>query len=264
MSSRKDLNGKVVIVTGAARGIGAAICQALSEASATVVAADILDDDVKLTADRLGDQVKARSLDVTDERAWAKLVGKVQHEYGRIDGLVNNAGILGFATLENTDPADFRRIFEVNVTGTFLGIRAVAPVMRTAGSGCIVNVSSSSAILPNNATGAYAASKFAIRGLTRTAALELAPGGVRVNSIHPGGVNTPMTNPQGIPSEQLNTRYGFVPQGRGSEPKEIAAVVRFLLSDEASYCNGAEIVVDGGLTAGQYFYGLPGAPELSS
>lgn len=156
MSSRKDLNGKVVIVTGAARGIGAAICQALSEASATVVAADILDDDVKLTADRLGDQVKARSLDVTDERAWAKLVGKVQHEYGRIDGLVNNAGILGFATLENTDPADFRRIFEVNVTGTFLGIRAVAPVMRTAGSGCIVNVSSSSAILPNNATGAYA------------------------------------------------------------------------------------------------------------
>jgi len=134
--------------------------------------------------------------------------------------------------------------------------------MKDAGSGVIINLSSSSAILPNNAAGAYASSKYAIRGLTRTAALELGPQGIRVNSVHPGGVNTPMTNPQGLSADDLNARFKFVPQQRGCEPEEIANAIRFLVSDQAAYCNGTEMVVDGGLTAGQYFYGIPGAPSL--
>jgi len=133
--------------------------------------------------------------------------------------------------------------------------------MKKAGYGAIVNFSSTAAILPNNATGVYGASKYALRGLTRSGALELGPFGIRVNSIHPGGVNTPMTNPDNSPVEEVNQRYQFVPQQRGCEPSEIAASVRFLASEHGSYCNGTELVVDGGMTAGLYFPNLPGAPE---
>lgn len=256
-----NLENKVVIVTGAARGIGKAVCEALVEAGCFVVATDVLEEVLMTTARDLGNKVSAHVHDVSDESQWQSIVDSTLAKHGRIDGLVNNAGILLFATLETTDPEKFKRLLEVNVMGTLLGLQAVIPAMKAAGSGAIVNVSSSSALLPNNATGAYAASKFAVRGLTRTAALELGPHGVRVNSVHPGGVNTPMTNPQGLRGDALNSRFKFVPQQRGCEPHEIANMVRFLVSEQASYCNGAEMVVDGGLTAGQYFYGIPGAPE---
>ena len=255
-----SLEGQTAIVTGAARGIGAAVAATLADAGATVIATDVLADDLEKTAAELGDAVTAAELDVSDETGWQQLVKKTLSDTGRIDILVNNAGILAFSTVEDTDPTLFRRMLDINVTGSFLGIRAVTPAMKAAKSGAIVNLSSSAAILPHNATSAYAASKFAIRGLTRVGALELGPFGIRVNSIHPGGVNTPMTNPQGLSSEELAARFRFVPQQRGSEPEEIAAAVLFLASDQSSYCNGSELVVDGGMTAGLYVPGIPGAP----
>ena len=261
MNDSKQLNNKVAIVTGAARGIGKAICQAFVDAGATVIATDILSEELTEMAEELGNSVTAITHDVTDEQQWQTIVETTLAEHQKIDILVNNAGILLFSTLETTEAKQFRKILDVNVTGTFLGLQSVISTMKKAGSGAIVNISSASSILPNNGTGAYAASKYAVRGLTRTAALELGPFGIRVNSVHPGAVNTPMTNPQGLSGEALNARFTFIPQQRGCEAKEVANMVQFLVSENASYCNGAEMVVDGGLTAGQYYYGVPGAPE---
>ncbi len=260
MSESPLLNGQTAIVTGAARGIGAAVAASLADAGANVVLTDVLEEQLEKTAADIGDQASAVRLDVSDEAGWQKVVDDTLADTGRIDILVNNAGILAFSTIEDTDPALFRKLLDINVTGSFLGMRAVIPSMKTAKSGAIVNLSSSSAVLPHNATGGYAASKFAVRGMTRAAALELGPHGVRVNCVLPGGVNTPMTNPQGLSGEQLNARFRFVPQQRGCEPEEIAAAVLYLASSQGSYCNGTELVVDGGMTAGIYVPGMPGAP----
>jgi len=260
MTATNLLEGQTAIVTGAARGIGAAVATSLAGAGARVVATDVLEDELEKTVADIGERASATRLDVSDESGWQQVVDDTLAETGRIDVLVNNAGILAFATLEGTDPDLFRRLLEINVTGSFLGMRAVIPVMKAAKSGAIVNMSSSSAFLPLVGTGAYAASKFAIRGLTRTAALELGPFGIRANSVHPGGVNTPMTNPQNLPAEEISARYQFVPQRRGCEPDEIASAVLFLASNQSSYCNGSELVVDGGMNAGIYVPGVPGDP----
>lgn len=260
MKNATHLTNKVALVTGAARGIGRAICQALVDSGATVIATDILTEELNQMAQELGDKVTPMTHDVSDELQWQSIVSATLEKHQKIDILVNNAGILLFATLETTEPQQFRKLIDINITGTFLGLHSVIPCMKKAGSGAIVNISSASSILPNNGTGAYAASKYAVRGLTRIAALELGPFGIRVNSVHPGAVNTPMTNPQGLSSEELNPRYKFIPQQRGCQPEEVANMVNFLVSDQASYCNGTEMVVDGGLTAGQYYYGVPGAP----
>jgi len=192
MNNNLMLNDRVAIVTGAARGIGRAICKSLCEAGAHVIAADILEDQLIETANECGDRVSTVRLDVTDEQQWQHTVADTLKKHERIDILINNAGILLLSTLEQTTAEQFRKILDINVTGSFLGLQAVIPTMKDAGSGVIINLSSSSAILPNNAAGAYASSKYAIRGLTRTAALELGPQGIRVNSVHPGGVNTPI------------------------------------------------------------------------
>lgn len=261
MKKTTPLKNQVAIVTGAARGIGKAICQAFVDSGMTVIATDILTEELDKMALELGSNVTAISHDVTDEQQWQTIVETTIAKHQKIDVLVNNAGILLFSTLETTEVEQFRKLLDINVTGTFLGLQSVISSMKEAGSGAIINMSSASSILPNNGTGAYAASKYAVRGLTRTAALELGPFGIRVNSVHPGAVNTPMTNPQGLSSEVLNSRFKFIPQQRGCEPEEVANMVQFLVSEKASYCNGAEMVVDGGLTAGQYYYGVPGAPE---
>lgn len=262
MSVEISLKGQVALVTGAAGGIGRAVCEALHKAGAAVVATDVMAEDVQACAASLGDGVRALTLDVSNEAAWAAVTEDILAQERRIDILVNNAGILLFKLLEETSIDEFKRLLDINVVGTLLGMQAVVPTMKAAGSGTIVNVSSSSAILPNNATGAYAASKYAVRGLTRAAALELAPSGIRVNSVHPASVNTPMINPTGLSREEMNSRFKFVPQQRGCDPEEVAHSIRFLVSDQASYCNGMELVVDGGLTAGQYFFRIPGAPNL--
>ncbi|HIG60747.1 MAG TPA: glucose 1-dehydrogenase [Gammaproteobacteria bacterium] len=260
MTTPFTLEGKVAIVTGAARGIGRAIAEAFVQAGAKhVVCTDVLGEllaEIEVTS-----QISTQILDVRDEAQWNALVTSVTASQGGIDILVNNAGILVFGTIEETPPDDFKRLLDVNITGTFLGMQAVIPVMKAAGSGAIVNTSSASGMLPSNFVGAYAASKYAVRGLTRAAALELGLHGIRVNSIHPGGVNTPMTNPAGQTQEEVDKAYAFVPLQRGCTVMEVAHGVTYLASDAASYCNGTELVIDGGMTAGIYFPGLPGAPQ---
>ncbi len=252
------LTDRVAIVTGAARGIGKAVVEAFVEADAAhVVATDILQEELNELAEAHA-RVTAATLDVTDQDGWRKLAADTVAAQGGLDILINNAGILVFNLLEDTSFDDFRRLMDVNVNGVFLGIQAAAAHMKKSG-GVIINTSSTSGVAPNNATGAYGASKFAVRGLTRSAALELGPHGIRVNSVHPGGVNTPMTNPFGQPQEVIDKNYGFVPLQRGCRPEEIARGVLFLASDAGSYCNGAELVMDGGMTAGQYLPGMPGS-----
>lgn len=254
------LTGKVAIVTGAARGIGRSIADAFVAADARhVVCADILED--ALGEIKTSDRLSTALLDVTDESNWQSVVEATLERHGQIDILVNNAGILAYATIENTDPADFRRVLEVNVTGVFLGMRTLIPHMKANRRGVIINSSSSSALVPNNFISAYAASKFAVRGLTRSASLELGLHGIRVNSIHPGGINTPMTNPTGEKHEDLAERMPWVPIQRYGKPEEVAKGVVFLASDAASYCMGTELQIDGGMTAGTYFPGMPGSPE---
>ena len=259
MSDLYKLTEQVAIVTGAARGIGKAIVEAFLAADIRhLVAADVLEKELAELAE-VDDRVSAAVLDVSDAAGWEKLTADTVAAQGRLDILVNNAGILVFGLLEDTAPDDFRRLLEVNVMGPFLGTRAAVPHMKKAGRGVIVNTASVSGLMPNNATGAYGASKFAVRGLTRSAAMELGPYGIRVNSVHPGGVRTPMTNPFQQTKEEVNARYTWVPLQRGCEAEEIAQGVLFLASDAGGYCTGTELVIDGGMIAGQFLPGMPGA-----
>ncbi|MNE60642.1 3-alpha-(or 20-beta)-hydroxysteroid dehydrogenase [compost metagenome] len=179
---------------------------------------------------------------------------------GRIDVLVNNAAVLVFGSLEQLSKAEFERALSINLTGTFLGIHSVAPIMREQHAGSIVNISSVDGLRGVNALAAYVSSKWGVRGLTKVAALELGPHGVRVNSVHPGGVDTQMSNPTGVSRDNLDSQYRQVPLQRIGAPEEIARATLFLASDDASYCNGSELSVDGGAAAGFYYEGLPGSP----
>ena len=256
------LDDKVVIVTGGARGMGAATSRLLAESGAKVVIADLLDAEGEALAKAIAGQARYRHHDVSDEANWQSLVAATLAEWGRIDVLVNNAGILLFKTLQQTTQAEFEKVLRVNLVGTFLGIQAVAPHMIERGKGSIVNISSVDGMKGANGLGAYCSSKWALRGLTRVAALELGHRGVRVNSVHPGGVNTVMSNPAQAGREDVNRAYAGIPLQRIGEPEEVARASLFLASDEASYLCGAEIAVDGGMLAGQYYAGMPGAPGV--
>jgi 3alpha(or 20beta)-hydroxysteroid dehydrogenase len=243
------LDGKVAIVTGAARGQGAAEARRFAGEGARVVLADVLDD-VKAVADELGDHGYAVTLDVTDEAAWARVVEEVVGTFGRVDVLVNNAAIYRFGTpLVDLTLDAYRQVVEVNQIGVFLGMRAVAPGMTRGGGGSIVNISSLAGLSGQPGAVAYVASKFAVRGMTKVAALELGPAGIRVNSIHPGVIDTPMI--AGV-VERFPVRH--IPAQRVGVPDDVAEVALFLASDESSFCSGAEFVVDGGHSAG---LGLP-------
>lgn len=243
------LDGKVAIVTGAARGQGAAEARRFAGEGARVVLADVLDD-VKAVADELGDHGHAVTLDVTDEAAWARVVQEVVQTFGRVDVLVNNAAIYRFGTpLVDLTLDAYRQVVEVNQIGVFLGMRAVAPGMTRGGGGSIVNISSLAGLSGQPGAVAYVASKFAVRGMTKVAALELGPAGIRVNSIHPGVIDTPMI--AGV-VERFPVRR--IPAQRVGVPDDVAELALFLASDESSFCSGAEFVVDGGHSAG---LGLP-------
>ena len=259
-ASPYTLTGKVAVVTGAARGIGLAIAHAFVAADIRhVVCADILED--ALAEIDQTPQLGTALLDVTDQARWRQVVDATLDSHDRIDILVNNAGMLAYGTVAETDPDEFRRLLDVNVVGVLLGMQAVIPHMKARGRGAIINISSASGMLPSNFVGAYGASKFAVRGLSRAAAMELGLHGIRVNSLHPGGVDTQMTNPLGRSREELDKGYPFVSLQRAASPEEIAHGATYLASDAASYCSGTELLIDGGMTTGLYFPGLPGSPE---
>lgn len=256
------LAGRVVVVTGAARGMGAATARLVAAAGAAVVLTDVLEAEGAALAAELGANALFVRHDVSSEAGWQAVVAAGEAKFGPIDGLVNNAGILHFATLLATELADFQRVLSVNLAGTFLGIKTVGAGMAARGRGAIVNIASIDGVSGANAVGAYCASKFGVRGLNKVAALELGHRGVRVNAVLPGGIDTPMANPAGAPPEALTHFFAGVPQQRVGRPEEVAAASLFLLSDAASYINGGEIAVDGGWGAGHYYHGFPGAPGV--
>lgn len=254
------LQGKTAIITGGARGMGAATSRLFAAEGAQVAIADLLDAEGAALAAELGDAARFYHHDVTSEEDWAKLVAAVEADLGPVDILVNNAGILLFRTLFDTTLADYQRVLNVNLVGEFLGVKAVGPGMVARGKGAIVNISSVDGMKGANGLGAYCSSKWGVRGLTRVAAMELGHKGVRVNSVHPGGVDTVMTNQEGRSRDQVDQAYGNVPLQRVGTPEEVAKASLFLASDDSSYLTGAEIVVDGGMVVGQYYMGFPGAP----
>jgi 3alpha(or 20beta)-hydroxysteroid dehydrogenase len=237
------VDGKVVLISGGARGMGAAHSRMLVDEGAKVVIGDVLDDEGSALADALGSSALYRRLDVTDPEGWTAAVDFAVSEFGRLDVLVNNAGIVNAGLLQTFDLADWQRIIDVNLTGTFLGMRAVVEPMIAAGGGSIVNVSSVEGLRGTPWVHGYVASKWGVRGLAKSAALELAPHGIRVNSVHPGVVRTPMT--ADIPDDLMT-----IPLGRPADPEEVSTFVLFLASDESSYATGTEFVVDGGLVTG--------------
>lgn len=239
------LEGKVAVVTGGARGIGAAVARRFAAEGARVVVADILGELAGAVAAEAGNGGWAEHLDVTSEEAWAGVVERVLSTTGRIDVLVNGAGVVHFAPLRKTSAADFRRLVEVNQVGVFLGMRAVVEPMTAGGGGSIVNVSSTAGLRGTTGQIAYVASKWAVTGMTQAAAAELAHRGIRVNSVHPGPTETEML--ASIPTG-ADPVSGTLLE-RTARPEEIAAAVLFLASDESSYCTGTNLVVDGGSLA---------------
>lgn len=259
MADATRLTGKVVIVTGAAQGQGAAEVRRLAAEGARVLATDVAAEPSEELAAALCADVRYHPLDVRHEDQWRAALADAVDAFDAVTGLVNNAGISTPArSIVRTDPDEYRRVIEVNQVGAFLGIHVVAPAIIEAGGGSIINVSSVNGFDGAWGIAGYCSSKFGLRGLTRVAAIELAPKGVRVNSIHPGPIDTPMLA-EGVPPgmDAVAVLSRAVPAGRVGSVDEVAAMVAFLLSDEAGYCIGSEFVIDGGYLAGPM--GVPGA-----
>jgi 3alpha(or 20beta)-hydroxysteroid dehydrogenase len=245
------LAGKVAIVTGGAQGIGFAIAGAFAAAGAQVMVGDINAPRGHAAVESLrtthGDGVQFAELDVADDGSWASTVAATVEAFGGIDVLVNNAGLIHHGTLESTTRHDFQRVIDVNQIGPFLGMQAVSPVMAERRGGSIINVSSVRGIAAARGLLAYVATKFAARGMTKVAAIELGPLGIRVNSLHPGPTATEGALGDAFGDlDAIDARFAHHPLGRIGRPAEIAQVALFLASDESSYCTGAEFVADGG------------------
>ncbi|MFC3418699.1 glucose 1-dehydrogenase [Salinicoccus hispanicus] len=240
------LEGKVAVITGGAGGMGKVHAKLFVDEGAKVVIADLGASDGKKTADELGDQAVFIELDVTDESNWTKLIEETENKFGPINILVNNAGIVVSKSIEDTSLEDFRKTSMINQDGVFLGMKHVLSSMKKADNGSIVNISSISGMVGSANTSAYIASKFAVRGLTKAAAVEFAPHGIRVNSVHPGTIRTPMTEQEDV-REMVKELEQKIPLKRMAEPQEISNLVLYLASDESSYSTGTEFVADGGL-----------------
>src|SRR3954467_546625 len=233
------VEGKVALISGGARNIGAASARLLVEEGAKVVIGDLLDEEGKTLADELGEAARYVHLDVTSEEDWARAVELTVAEFGKLDVLFNNAGIFNGGQLQRYKREQWQEMLDVNLTGAFLGIKAAADAMIAAGGGSIINTSSIEGLRGTPWAHGYVASKWGLRGLTKSAAMELAPHGIRVNSIHPGRISTPAT-------DQMPADLIPIPLGRPGQPHEVATFVLFLASDESSFATGTEFVMDGG------------------
>jgi len=240
------LDGKVAIITGAAQGMGAAHAKLFVHEGAKVVITDIKEAEGEALAKSLGENTLFIKHNVASAADWDHVVAQTKAKFGRIDILVNNAGITFAKRLQDISEDDYLKIFQINQLGTFLGLKAVAKEMVAQHSGSIVNISSLNGLV-GGAVG-YTDTKFAVRGMTKAAALELAPSGVRVNSVHPGVIETPMISQPGT-EEAVKQFAKAIPLRRIAKPEEVAKLVLFVASDDASYATGSEFVVDGGMSA---------------
>lgn len=247
------LSGKVALITGGAQGQGAAAARLFVEEGARVVLADVADEPGKVLADELGEAAHFVHLDVSDEQGWQAAVEEAVATYGGIDVLINNAGILMFSDLTQMPLEDLEKLFRVNVFGCFLGMKTVAPVMIERGGGSIVNSSSVEGLAGMSSLVGYTGTKFAVRGMTKAAAMELGPKGIRVNSVHPGMIDTGMVR-QWAGDDGMKWGASRVALKRVGQPEDIARMYLFLASDESSFSTGAEFVADGGCTATHSFY----------
>lgn len=245
------LDGKVALITGASAGMGAADARLFAAEGAIVVLTDVADEAGKDVANEIGEKAAYLHLDVSQEEEWAEVIGLATEQFGPPTILVNNAGILKFGPLAGTTLDDYLQVIRVNQVGVFLGMRAVIDGMISAGGGSIINVSSIEGMFGGPGLTAYTASKFAVRGMTKVAAVELGSFGIRVNSIHPGAIDTPMTRQVGMGSDvDMNKFFArTVPLKRAGLPEDVAHLTLFLASDDSAYCTGQEFVIDGGATA---------------
>lgn len=253
-----ELAGKIALVTGAAQGIGEATARRMAELGAKVVLADVAVDQAAAVADEIGDAAMAVRLDVSREQEWTAAFSAARERFGQVNVLVNNAGVIETAPVVDTTDEQFDRLVGVNIRGTFLGIRTGGREMSAAGGGAIVNVGSVVATVPCESLGVYAATKGAVASLSRVAAMELGPKGVRVCVVRPGSIATPMSGPD-APDNLFNRVLAL---GRIGHASEVADAIAFAASDRASYMTGTEIIVDGGWTAGRYALEVAGAASL--
>jgi len=237
------LEGKVALISGGARGIGAAMARRFLDEGARTVVGDVLDDDGARLLTQLGDDARYVHLDVTRPADWDAAVSEAVTAFGGLTILINNAGIVNFGRIIDYPHEQWARIIEVNLTGVFNGIKAATPALARAGSASIINVSSIAGLRGYENLAGYTASKFGVRGLTKAAALDLGRDGIRVNSVHPGVIQTPMT-------EGMTFDTGHVPLHRIGQPTEVADLAVYLAGEESSFVTGAEFVIDGGETAG--------------
>jgi 3alpha(or 20beta)-hydroxysteroid dehydrogenase len=247
------LDGKVALITGGARGMGKSHVRNFVAEGAKVVFGDVLDDLGQAVAAELGEET-CRYLhhDVSSEADWAAAVTTAIDAFGRLDVLVNNAGILVQAPITEMTLAEFKRVIDVNAGGCWLGMKSVVEPMKAAGGGSIINISSIEGLTGAADCTAYAASKFAIRGMTKAAAQELGRSGIRVNSVHPGGILTAMVfdTAQTMDAERGERYIKALPLGRFGKSREVSKLIVFLASDDSSYCTGSEFVADGGILSG--------------
>ena len=241
------VDGKVALISGASRGMGASHARLLVAEGAKVVIGDILDREGERLAEHLGDAVRYVHLDVTQPEQWDDAVAAAVESFGRLDVLVNNAGIANFGAIEEYSIDAWRTIIDINLSGVFYGIRAAIPPLKESGHGSIINISSTAGLQGYEALRGYTAAKFGVRGLTKSAALDLGRYNIRVNSVHPGVIETPMT-------EALDAPQNHVALHRTGQAAELSNLVLFLASDESSFSTGAEFVADGGETAGLAHY----------
>lgn len=238
-----SLTNKVVLITGAAGGMGQTHTQACLDLGANLVLTDVVEPQSLIDNDRVT-FIKA---DVSSSQDWNALAKTIENQFGRLDGLVNNAGILTTHSLEETSEEEFDRVIAINQKGVFLGMHHCLPLLKKSSAASIVNISSTAGLVGIGECFAYSASKFAVRGMTKAAAIELAKMGIRVNSVHPGDTLTPMI--EGLGDSAAVPDISHIPLGRFAQPEEISRAVTFLLSGASSYITGTEITVDGGYTA---------------